>query len=83
MKKLNVPLVEHVAVPEICIDGIASVDLVGQRIKVAYYSMQRSPDGGMEAIICCRLVLTTEVANSVSCVWNAERMRLIEGVAAN
>jgi hypothetical protein len=71
------PLVEPCVVPEIHIEGIAYVDRIGSKIKIAYYSLQRSSCGtGYERVICCKLEISMEDATANNKIWQDELKRL-------
>ena len=75
---MELPLVEPAVVPEVHVDGIASIDRVGDNLKIAYYTIQRSLVGGrLERVICLRVSLSASMAQALGIIWNQEA---VEGV---
>lgn len=73
------PLVENVAIPEVHIDGIAYIDIVGDITKIVYYSLQRSPyTNQLERTVCAKLVFSVACRESMAEEYLA-RTREAEG----
>ena len=62
-------LIEPVAVPEVYIDGIASIEQRGSNLKFAFYSLQKPYTGeahALDAVIVARVVMPVHAVATAS-----------------
>jgi hypothetical protein len=63
---MKIALTEPVAVPELYVDGIASIEQFGPMMRLVFYTLQRPIDGGehdLVGVVVARFVMRMDAVN--------------------